>query len=153
MSYRWMTRSAQLFGVRRADSSARTYACCRRMSAPTTTMPVSELVGLVDMAGSTATTMRDMGGWLLSRAFSIHSLFQRASSSSSISSACISCCPRRVPSYWSIIPLKKAGGRLSWFSYVEPRVTCTPGLLGRLRTSSMFLGVVVTTERGCCPRR
>ena len=97
--------------------------------------------------------MREMGGQLESRAFSIHSRFQRASSSSSMSSAYISCLPMRVPSYWSVMPLKNEGARLSLLSNVEPRVTCMPGLLGSDLISSMGLGVVVTTERGCRPRR
>ena len=57
----------------------------------------------------------------------------------------------RVPSYWSIIPLKKAGARLSLLSNVVPRVMKVPGLSIRVRTSSMGLGVVVTTERGRRP--
>ena len=32
-------------------------------------------------------------------------------------------------------------------------MTCTPGLLGSERTSSTALGVVVTMDRGCRPRR
>ena len=47
-----------------------------------------------------------------------------------------------------MIPLKKAGARLSLLSNVVPRVMKVPGLPIRVRTSSMGLGVVVTTERG-----
>ena len=50
-----------------------------------------------------------------------------------------------------MIPLKNEGARLSLLSKVDPLVTCTPGLLGRLLISSMGLGVVVTTARGRRP--
>ena len=59
----------------------------------------------------------------------------------------------RVPSYCSMMPLKNAGARLSLLSNVVPRVTWTPGPLVSVLTSSMDLGVVVTTERGRRPKR
>src|SRR5262249_47800498 len=64
-----------------------------------------------------------------------------------------SCLPRRVPSYNSLIFVKKPGLRCFALSYVEPCVTRIFSIETSFFMNGVARGVVATSKRGASPRR